>query len=78
MSDEVRNVSAILLFIVGVVFIGMLVVIFGFSGWCLYNAVELQGTKFGDKCSDGTIKEGIFALIGAVGALWGAYWVKSK
>lgn len=75
MSQKQREASILILQIIGFIFITVTLVLGGLTVIC---ALGLEAPNMRNACSNGSLKEVAFTIIGAAGALWGANLMKES
>ena len=81
MSQQTQvYIVAVLLTVIGVVFIGAFVMLAFVVWWCTqrHDAAMPAAGLVAEACGDGTLKEMAIALIGAVSTLWGANQLRRR
>lgn len=81
MSQQTQiYIVAVLLTVIGVVFVGVFCMLVFVVWWCTQNYDDAApATSMAAKaCGDGTLKEMAIALIGAVSTLWGANQLRRR
>jgi hypothetical protein len=75
MTQQQKNISILMLYIIGTILILLVLADIGALVFCLWNADTLTGPAL-EACTSGNIKTFALEIVAAAGALWAAYYIQ--